>query len=538
MPEPLKADIASQELVFGPFLDKDNGVTAETVISAPTAARIWKNGVTSTINLSTGRTPAWTHDGDGFYTVGSLASDVDTEGRLKIEISGAATHLPVWENFVVLNANVYDSLYAAAGTDKLQVDIEEIDGDATAAENLNAACDNYSVTRGLAGTALPAAVADAAGGLPISDAGGLDLDLYIKSQVTLSGTAAAGDTTVKITLTGGVATDNYYNGQRVIITGGTGVGQSRTIGKYLAASTAATPTRDFTVAPDNTSTFVVIGADVPGLLEAGVAQAGAAATITLDATASGTTDIYKNNFVAITGGTGVGQTRLIGGYVGGTKVATILPNWTTIPDSTSVYMILPMARVDIQGWLGNVVTGDGDWAALKAETAVIQTDTTTDIPALIATAQADLDIITGASGVVIADGALTAAKFAADCITAAKIADDALVAANFATGCLTADAFAADALVAATFATDSITSDALAASAVNEIWDATEALTGDAHSFETILARLYMFLQHAMNITDNTGAVALRNTGDTADIMTQTISDNDTLTTRTEASWV
>ena len=34
----------------------------------------------------------------------------------------------------------------------------------------------YTATRGLAGTALPAAAADAAGGLPISDAGGLDLD--------------------------------------------------------------------------------------------------------------------------------------------------------------------------------------------------------------------------------------------------------------------------------------------------------------------------------------------------------------------------
>lgn len=34
----------------------------------------------------------------------------------------------------------------------------------------------YSTTRGLAGTALPNAAADAAGGLPISDAGGLDLD--------------------------------------------------------------------------------------------------------------------------------------------------------------------------------------------------------------------------------------------------------------------------------------------------------------------------------------------------------------------------
>ena len=37
----------------------------------------------------------------------------------------------------------------------------------------------WSATRGLAGTALPNAAADAAGGLPVSDAGGLDLDAKI-----------------------------------------------------------------------------------------------------------------------------------------------------------------------------------------------------------------------------------------------------------------------------------------------------------------------------------------------------------------------
>lgn len=40
-----------------------------------------------------------------------------------------------------------------------------------------------TATRGLAGTALPAAAADAAGGLPISDAGGLDLDAQIKTDI-------------------------------------------------------------------------------------------------------------------------------------------------------------------------------------------------------------------------------------------------------------------------------------------------------------------------------------------------------------------
>jgi hypothetical protein len=210
-------------------------------------------------------------------------------------------------------------------------------------------------------------------------------------RVTLTGTAAAGDTTIKITLTGGVATDNYYNGQLVVITGGTGAGQARTILNYLAAGTAATPTRDFLVAPDGSSTFIVIGNDIPSILEAGVATAGGASTITFDATASTTADIYKNDHVMITGGTGAGQTRLIGAYSAG-RVATVFPNWTVTPDATSIYQVLPAARVDIQGWGGNLVTGDGDWAELQTDMDAILVDTSTTIPASIAALQADLPV--------------------------------------------------------------------------------------------------------------------------------------------------
>ena len=41
----------------------------------------------------------------------------------------------------------------------------------------------YSATRGFAGTAVPDAAADAAGGLPISDAGALDLDTELKTAI-------------------------------------------------------------------------------------------------------------------------------------------------------------------------------------------------------------------------------------------------------------------------------------------------------------------------------------------------------------------
>lgn len=73
--------------------------------------------------------------------------------------------------------------------------LTQIAGNGTNATNLGTAAGNYSATRGLAGTALPAAAADAAGGLPISDAGELDLDAKLAetNEVTAARMAALTD---------------------------------------------------------------------------------------------------------------------------------------------------------------------------------------------------------------------------------------------------------------------------------------------------------------------------------------------------------
>src|SRR5262249_17988062 len=65
-------------------------------------------------------------------------------------------------------------------------------------------------------------------------------------------------------------------------------------------------------------------------IRANTAQAGAATTITLDASASATDDFYNNDLIYLTGGTGAGQARFISDYVGATKVATV-PTWVTNP---------------------------------------------------------------------------------------------------------------------------------------------------------------------------------------------------------------
>lgn len=69
--------------------------------------------------------------------------------------------------------------------------VAAVAGLVTNATNLGSAAANYSATRGLAGTALPAAAADGAGGLPISDAGGLDLDSVLSGNVPQTGDSYA-----------------------------------------------------------------------------------------------------------------------------------------------------------------------------------------------------------------------------------------------------------------------------------------------------------------------------------------------------------
>lgn len=81
------------------------------------------------------------------------------------------------------------------------------------------------------------------------------------------------------------------------------------------------------------------------LEDSGAAQAGAASTeLKLRAGASAVTDFYKNGLVAITSGTGVGQSRSITAYDGTTKIATVDRAWgTPLPVAGSIYAVFPAA---------------------------------------------------------------------------------------------------------------------------------------------------------------------------------------------------
>ncbi len=171
----LRANTAVDVLI-GPFIDDTDGKTAETGLTLSQAdIKLSKNG--QALAQKNDDTAA-AADANGYYNCELNATDTNTEGTLVLIVHETGA-LPVRHDFMVLSEAAWDSLYVAKDDGYMDVNIKTVgraDTQETEADNLESACANYSATRGLTGTALPAAAADAAGGLPISDAGGLDLD--------------------------------------------------------------------------------------------------------------------------------------------------------------------------------------------------------------------------------------------------------------------------------------------------------------------------------------------------------------------------
>ena len=95
------------EVPLGPFVDSTDSITPETGLTiTPSDVRLNKAG--GGWNAKNDSANA-THEENGWYTVALDSTDTSTLGSLVIAVyeSGA---LPVWREFMVVPANVYDSL--------------------------------------------------------------------------------------------------------------------------------------------------------------------------------------------------------------------------------------------------------------------------------------------------------------------------------------------------------------------------------------------------------------------------------------------
>ena len=128
---------------LGPFVDDSDGKTAETGLTISQAdIRLSKNGGDI---AQTNNSAGATHDELGYYNVPLDTTDTNTLGTLKVIVSESGA-LPVFADFMVITAEAYDTL---CGTDHFTVDLNgtpsvnvaQISGDSTAADNLESYCD-------------------------------------------------------------------------------------------------------------------------------------------------------------------------------------------------------------------------------------------------------------------------------------------------------------------------------------------------------------------------------------------------------------
>jgi hypothetical protein len=105
---------------IGPFLDSADGVTAETglTITQPDI-RLKKNGGAW---AQKNAAQTLSHEENGWYEISLDTTDTNTLGNLLIAVNESGA-LPVWREFQVVTANVWDSLFS---TDKLQVHVDEM----------------------------------------------------------------------------------------------------------------------------------------------------------------------------------------------------------------------------------------------------------------------------------------------------------------------------------------------------------------------------------------------------------------------------
>ncbi len=121
----------SADVPIGPFLDATDGVTALTGLTLTQPDIRLKKNAAAWAQKAAAQTLS--HEENGFYEVTLDATDTGTLGLLRLAVfeSGA---LPVWEDFLVVPANIYDSI--VLGSDLLDTSLVQIAGTAQSATDL------------------------------------------------------------------------------------------------------------------------------------------------------------------------------------------------------------------------------------------------------------------------------------------------------------------------------------------------------------------------------------------------------------------
>lgn len=177
-----------------------------------------------------------------------------------------------------------------------------------------------------------------------ADVSGIDSGVtqLIDGTIVITGTSPGGNTVTSIVLDALASTiDGHYDPGMIVIYEGTGCGQARQIYQYNGTTRTAYVSRDWKETPDTTSKYMVKFFPGNGHVNEGVAQGGGVQTITLNELASSQNNVYLGQMISLVAGTGSDQARMVIGYDGTTKIATMDSPWIIQPDNTTIYITIP-----------------------------------------------------------------------------------------------------------------------------------------------------------------------------------------------------
>lgn len=306
-------------VTVGPFFDKTDGVTPETALTVTSCklTLMVDDGNVPTLVLDANATASGgsndmvhvTNDDAGFYDLELTASNLNYLGRAMLAITDAATHCPVFHEFMILPANVYDAL--VLGTDLLDVSTAQFAGQTVT-------CSAGVTVRADVGAA---AAPGAANGMLIGGSNaattfsGLTTGALSCTTITASG-AVAFQSTFAVTTSTSLAALSCTT----LTASGAVAFQSTfavTTSTSLAALSCTTLTASGAVAFQ--STFGVTGTTTLAALNTGAVGTGAV-TITGTLSTSGTTTL---NALTVTNATTLSGAVSLGSTLGVTGTTTL-----------------------------------------------------------------------------------------------------------------------------------------------------------------------------------------------------------------------
>lgn len=221
---PLRLSTAGQIVALGQFLDPASlGSTKDALTIANTDVKLLKWGSSSLASKNSGGA---TFIVNGVYYTTLDATDTNTVGHLTIFCTMAGA-VPVRLECHVYPTMIYDSLFAAAGTDYLQTDVIQVGSSTTAGTRQSNLLINGILTSTVAASPAPTTTTFAGG------------------------------------LTGGSYPDNCFRNAAIVFTSGSNAGMTpRVVTSFVSSTGLFTTATAMAFTPSAGDTFQIVGVAV------------------------------------------------------------------------------------------------------------------------------------------------------------------------------------------------------------------------------------------------------------------------------------